>query len=99
MKTGTELVAEKLKEQHEKGFNPEHDARLKEGQLLILASYLILSNEDNMPKTGWAKDYVKQFHLLPRVEQLAAAAALLIAEIDRRQYVDPESLELKVSGA
>lgn len=82
---GLELVLNEIKEQESLGFNVDHDSKYIHGQLLQLASYCILSNESNLPKDGWSIDYVKQFHLLPRNRQIAIAASLLIAEINRRK--------------
>jgi hypothetical protein len=93
--TGLEWIALKRKEQIEKhNFTSEHDDKHNKGQLLMLAHYCILSNNDNMPKDEtWRKDYLSSFFLLPRIEQLAIAGALIAAEIDRRQRENERLIE------
>ena len=81
---GLELVLNEMKEQESLGFTVDHDIKYSKGQLLQLAEYCILSNESFLPKDGWSIDYIKQFHLLSRKRQIAIAASLLIAEINRR---------------
>jgi hypothetical protein len=89
---GLELVLAEIKEQESLGFDVDHDSKYTKGQLLQLANYCILSNDSNLPKEGWSIDYIKQFHLLPRKRQIAIAASLLIAEINRRGKLEIDLL-------
>lgn len=78
-------VHERFKQIKELGFTVEHDLSLYQpGDLSRLANYLISADSDYLPK-AFPKDYVSQFFLLPRCEQLAIASALLMAEIDCRK--------------
>jgi hypothetical protein len=85
--TGIEHITKKRVEQFALDFDAEHDAKFTKGQLLMLANYLIFSNDNNMPKDSWSVDYLKQILRLPRLDQLAIAGALIAAEIDRRQLI------------
>lgn len=85
MKTGIELIAEERKHQiDDLGFTPEKDQKLDKGELLMLAQYCVLSNEDHKPTKIWSKDYLAGLHLKTRIEQLTIAGAVIAAEIDRR---------------
>lgn len=85
LKSGIELIADERNVQIEKlHFTPEKDDNLNKGQLLNLAMYCILSNNDYLPKDTWSIDYLKSLHKKPRIEQLTIAGALIAAEIDRR---------------
>jgi hypothetical protein len=89
--TGIEMITEKRMEHFKLGFNAEHDSKFQDGQLIILAHYIMLSNNEHLPKEGWSLDYVKQIFLLPRLEQLAIVGSLIAAEIDRRQLKEKEN--------
>ena len=87
--TGIELITKERQEQIQKhGFDETNDDKLVNSQLLYLAQYILFSNDCNLPKDTWSKDYIYQLHLKPRIEQLAIAAALIAADIDRRMRLE-----------
>jgi len=89
-----EAVIEERRHQIEDlGHTMEKDDLLVNGELLTFVSYFVMSNEDNFPKNGWNKDYLKQVHLKPRIEQLQIANAVLTAEIDRRKRLANVSIQ------
>lgn len=80
---GIELIAKERQEQIEKHqFTIEHDSKFKDGELIVFANYLLLSNEDKIPKE-FNQDMVRQIHCKPYIQQLSIAGALIAAEIDR----------------
>lgn len=88
MKNGIELIKEERKRQIEElGFTLEYDLEhRRDGSLLQLANYLLFSNNERMPLgKGWTQDQINQYHLLPRIGQLAVVGALIAAEIDLRK--------------
>jgi len=91
MKTGIELIVAARKNQIENlGYTLEHDLKhWEKKELQKFARYLISAEEDYFPK-GMSHETVRQIFMKPRVQQLAIAAALLAAEIDRLQAEESE---------
>jgi len=84
---GTEMIAKERFEQLKKHkFTIEHDQKkLKQGDLMRLADYIIFANEDRLPK-NFDPTFIKQIFMKSREEQLAVAGACIAAEIDYRLY-------------
>lgn len=93
--TGIEMIIEERKHQLEKlGFTIEADVKkYKGGQLLMLAHYIMLGNNANMPKDSWSVDYIKQIHRHSLPKQLAIAGALIAAHIDVVLAIEKEIAE------
>lgn len=85
---GIEIVAHERAEQIEKGKTAQHDAELyHSGELVNAALFLLTGASAYYPRT-WDKSYQWNFGRKQGVEKLKVAAALLIAEIDRLEFID-----------
>lgn len=104
MKTGTELITEERQRQiSQEGWTAEHDdAHWKEDLALAAACYVLPHNQrasatpprDNVPKYWpWSRDWWKPARYITpelRVRELVKAGALIAAEIDRLQRLQPK---------
>ena len=94
--TGTELVALERQRQIEMGFTPEHDDTHTDGSLALCAWGIlgqVTFHQDawDDDESWWTEraDHVAQKYDTDSLKPLIIAAALLTAEIERRQRTMP----------
>lgn len=95
MKTGIELIAIERQEQIEKhGRSIEKDVEINEGEELAqVASALCYPfhyahDNDDYPE-NWDRELISKMVSKPRIERLIIAGALIAAEIDRLNSIEP----------
>jgi hypothetical protein len=96
--TGIELIAEERREQIEKhGITVKYDAEYNTeeqlanaAELLVAADHIITNDPlDYLPKDWNGKLWMKMWNK-PYKERLIIAGALIAAEIDRLQHIEPK---------
>lgn len=81
-----DLVNERVRQISEKCYSREHDDSHTNSEIAQAAADYAMPGQSSVPGVGWASKKSE----IPRREQLVRAGALIIAEIERLDRLDPE---------
>lgn len=76
------IAAERLRQEHQEGWTPEHDDEHKQGQLTIAAACYLMAHDSTFTRKAWPWD-LKWWKPKTYEQNLVRAGALIAAELDR----------------